>query len=57
LIRHVFHVDPWALSDEEFIELLSEAQYIKLLDARIMQNSVLKALAIAFGNEKGNGSN
>lgn len=49
LIRQQFQIDPWQLSDQEFAERFSEAQWLKRLEAQQMESAFYNAIAKAFG--------
>lgn len=50
IIRHIFHVDPYALPIDEFYKLLEEALWIQKHNAAKLENTFITAFAKTFSN-------
>lgn len=54
IIRQQFKVDPWKLTETEFVNLAIEAIYLKQLDKELMTSAFAEVIAKAFGGAKEN---
>lgn len=52
LIRQAFHIDPYALSEEEFAARLAEAIWLKKTDQERLEAAFEKSLVKLFGGRR-----
>ena len=49
MIRELFKINPWELSDDEFSQLAAEAMFLKKFNQDIMEGAITKVLAKLSG--------
>jgi hypothetical protein len=51
LVRQVFKIDPYGLSDDEFAQYVSEAVWLKQNDSDMIELALMKVMSKIFGKK------